>query len=53
MVKLYEDHKHVYKYLKKAVIHDDIELEVIFGMNQFKNPLNKPIFILVKESLND
>ena len=53
MVKLYEDHKHVYKYLKKAVIHDDIELEVIFGMNPFKNPLNKSIFMKVLNSCKE
>ena len=53
MVKLYEDQKHVYKYLKKAIIHDDIELEVIFGVNQFKNPLNKQSFMKVLNSCKE
>ena len=53
MIKLYEGNKHVHKYLKKAIQNEDIELEVIFGITPYKNPLDKPSFMRVLSSCKE
>jgi len=47
--KIFEDDKYVSKYLKQAIMNDNIELELIFGETLYKNPLNKDGFKRVLE----
>ena len=42
--KLFEDNKYVSKYLKQAVLNENVELELIFGETFYKNPLGKKEF---------
>ena len=44
MTKLFEDNKYVSKYLKQAVLNENVELELIFGETFYKNPLGKKEF---------
>jgi hypothetical protein len=43
-VKLFEENKYVQKYLKQAILNDNVELELIFGETFNKNPLDKNKF---------
>jgi len=48
--KLFEDNKYVSKYLKQAVLNENVELELIFGETFYKNPLGKKEFKRVLEA---